>query len=261
MALSSYLAQQLAEWISGTAMPSAPSTVYVGLFTAGGSELSGNGYARIAVDDWGAAQVGGSEVTISNSEDEESPVATGTDWAEVTQIRLYDAATDGNALSSLTALTAARTVTVGGAAEFPAGSLTFSVSTTELSEYLATEICEWIGGTDMPAAPSVHLGLFTSVPAEISGDGYSRAPLASWGEPADTGSAWTTTIDAAAVTGTATSDWTATPNYGLFDALSTGNQLSVTEAMEVSLTITAGGYARFRPTDDTPVRFTFPYAA
>lgn len=261
MALSSYLAQQLAEWFDGTAMPAAPTTVYVGLFTAGGTELSGNGYARIPIDAWGAVTDGDNEFTVSNSQDEVSPTATGSNWATATQIRLYDAITSGNALSSLTALTSSRTVTVGGYAVFPAGSFTFHMPTTTASDYLAQQICEWISGTTFPTAPTnVYLGLLTSVPAEISGNGYSRAAIsaATWDTPTDSGSAWVTANGAVVVSGTATSDWTATPNYALFDASSGGNQLTTTEAMGVSLTITSGGYARF-PVGD--IDLSFPYAA
>jgi hypothetical protein len=261
MALSSYLAQQLAEWFDGTTMPAAPSTVYVGLFTAGGAELSGNGYARIPINAWGSVTAGSGEYTVSNAEDEVTPTATGSNWATATQFRLYDSLSGGNALTSLTALDEPRTVTVGGFATFLAGTFTFHMPTTTASAYLAQQICEWIAGITFPAAPStVYLGLLTSAPAEISGNGYTRAPIpaATWATPSDTGSAWATSNSSAVVTGTATVNWSATPNYALFDALSGGNQLTTTEAMGVSLSITAGGYAYF-PANDIDV--SFPYAA
>src|SRR5262245_53019967 len=111
MAASQYLATSIVNWIRGVAMPSAPSVLYLALFTAGGAELSGDGYARIAIDpdDWATISEGGGFVTTENDAVITSDEAT-DDWLEVTQFRLYDSPTGGNALTGLTALDEAQTV-------------------------------------------------------------------------------------------------------------------------------------------------------
>lgn len=256
MAFSQYLAQQVAEWVGGTAMPSAPATVYVGLFTVGGTELAGDGYARIAVDAWAAPSEGGGSVTTSNSEVEESAAST-SDWQEATQIRLYDAATDGNALSGLTALETSRTVLSGSVASFDVGELTFSVSTTDMASYVADLVADWIAGSDMPAAPTCYAGWYTSAPVELSGDGYARGVIA-WDAAEDTATAYRVRNSAIVVSGTATAAWTASPNFAIHDAATDGNALSAVTALASSVTIGSGGYHR------VPIgslSFSVPYSA
>lgn len=259
MAFSQYLATALATWIGGSPMPAAPSSIFIGLHTAAGAELSGLGYARIEVDAWGAVQAGAGEQTISNSAVETTPTATG-DWTTVTQFRLYDAVSGGNALSSLSPLDAPRTVLEDGTASFDPGTFTFRASTTDMSVYLATQICEWIGGGSLPAAPTIYIAFFDAVPAELSGDGYTRAGPVSWGAPGVVGSTIVIANSAAAVTGTATADWDAATSYTMFDAVSAGNALSTREALggSGSVTVLTGTRARLAAGD---ISYTFPFAA
>src|SRR5689334_14095351 len=71
------------------------STWYVG-FRSNGSELSGNGYSRIAL----TANSTNFPVTavkvISNGVEFETPVATGGDWAQADEVGLWDAPTGGD---------------------------------------------------------------------------------------------------------------------------------------------------------------------
>jgi hypothetical protein len=257
MAASQYLATQIVNWIRGTAMPTESSTRYIGLFTAGGTELSGLGYTRVAVDAWGSISEAGGEVTVANAQAEVSPEAT-SDWATVTQFRIYDAATSGNALSSLTALTTPRTVLSGGVAEFAAGDFTFTISTTELGSYLANQIVEWLTGVAFPTAPATcYAGWYSSVPTEISGSGYARGAI-TWGSAEDITTAMRVRNSAAVVSGEASATWTATPNYAVHDASSAGNRISAIEAMTESITVGEGGFARVATNG---VSFQMSYAA
>lgn len=257
MAASQYLATSVVNWVRGTAMPAASATRYIGLFTAGGTELSGNGYARIVVNAWGTITEGGGEVTVANAEIESSAEATG-DWLAATQFRIYDAATSGNALSSLTALTTPQTVLSGGTAELAIGDLTFTISTSELGSYLANQIVEWLTGIAFPTAPATcYAAWYTSVPAELSGSGYSRGAI-TWGTAEDITTAMRCRNSAAVVSGTATASWTASPNFAVHDASSSGNALSSVQALEESITVGSGGFARIAANG---LSFSMSYAA
>ena len=126
-AASDYLEDELLDHALGTGSFTAPSAVYVALFTAapndagGGTELSGDGYARqeCAFD----AASGGS---ASNTSDE-TFTASGGDWGTITHVGLFDASTSGNLLFH-GALSASQVVNDGGSLIFSAGSLTVSLA-------------------------------------------------------------------------------------------------------------------------------------
>lgn len=106
---------------------SRPATVYVALFTAaptdagGGTELAGNGYARVAVTNnatnWPAAAGGvksnGTAITFA---------AASADWNGVLAYGIFDAATNGHLLY-WGLLDESRNVPNGKQAEFAAGAL------------------------------------------------------------------------------------------------------------------------------------------
>lgn len=78
------------------ALASAPA-IYLVLFKSGGStEVSGGSYARkqTAASDWNAAANG----LIDNANDLSFPEAT-ADWGEITDVKIYDAASAGNLLA------------------------------------------------------------------------------------------------------------------------------------------------------------------
>ena len=62
---------------------------------AGGSEFSGNSYARTSMTFSAPAEQANGSMMISNSTRVESPVASGT-WGNLTHVALYDASTSGN---------------------------------------------------------------------------------------------------------------------------------------------------------------------
>ena len=106
----------------------APATVYVALYTAapsdsgGGTELSGNGYARQAVT-FGAPSGG----AIANSSSPTFGPNTSSNWGSITHIGIFDASTSGNLLAWRVA-TSARTVNVGDSYNIAVGALTITVA-------------------------------------------------------------------------------------------------------------------------------------
>lgn len=119
-----------------------PATLYIGLDTVacteagGGTEATGGSYARVAVaglTGWAGTQAAGSTTassgtsgTTSNNVAITFPAPT-ADWGQVFSLRVWDAATAGNAILCQT-LTLPKTINNGDAApSFAAGALTIQV--------------------------------------------------------------------------------------------------------------------------------------
>ena len=98
-AMSDYLENKLLDHILATTAYPAPSNVYLGLSiasmgeNAGGTELSGNGYTRVAVA-FDAASGG----TTDNTAVVDFPACTGSNWGAVAYWSIWDATTGGNML-------------------------------------------------------------------------------------------------------------------------------------------------------------------
>jgi hypothetical protein len=103
-----------------------PTAWYVGLFTAapsdtgGGTEVSGNGYARVAT---GTINVSGTSPTnATNAAAIEFAAASGGNWGSIGWAAIFDASTGGNMLA-WAALSTARTINDGDVLRIPAGDL------------------------------------------------------------------------------------------------------------------------------------------
>lgn len=96
---------------------------YVALYSSaptddgGGTELSGNGYARVLANSWSTSTTG----TLSNSVAITFEAATG-DWVSATHFGIFDNLTTGNLLG-WGALTTPKTVQTGDIATFAIGAL------------------------------------------------------------------------------------------------------------------------------------------
>jgi hypothetical protein len=106
-----------------------PTAWYVGLFTGapsdtgGGTEVSGNGYARKVT---GTITVSGTATTAVNSSAIEFSVATGT-WGTISHAAIFDAETGGNMLA-WAPLTVAKAIDEGDIFRIPASDLTITLS-------------------------------------------------------------------------------------------------------------------------------------
>jgi len=128
---SDYLELKLLDHVLGATVFTTPATVYVGLFSVtpgdpgGGTELSGNGYARVAVTNnttnWPNAAAG----SKSNGTDIVFPTATPSDWTAAVAFGIFDASVAGNLLV-WGALTGTVTVLAGETPQFNAGDLTYT---------------------------------------------------------------------------------------------------------------------------------------
>ena len=127
-AMSDYLEDKLLDHILAVTPFSAPSNVYLGLSiasmgeNAGGTELSGNGYARVAVA-FDAASGG----TTDNTAVVDFPACTGSNWGAVAYWSIWDASTGGNMLLH-GAFTSAKTIEVNDVLRVAAGDLDITAS-------------------------------------------------------------------------------------------------------------------------------------
>ncbi len=141
-AMTDYLENKLIDWLLRGQAYTPPATVYVGLLTAApsdsaaGTEVTGGGYARVAVtagtSAWNNTQgnttgaSSGSDGTAENADVITFP-APSASWGSVTHFGIYDAASAGNLLIQA-ALTTPKTINNGDAApSFAVGALSFQV--------------------------------------------------------------------------------------------------------------------------------------
>lgn len=120
-----------------------PANLYIGLLTAvptdstAGTEVSGNGYARVTVAssmaNWAGTQGAGTTVassgtggTTSNNGILTFPNPNPSGWGTIAGVGIYDQSSGGNLLV-YSALTIAKTVNAGDTVTFQAGQLTFQI--------------------------------------------------------------------------------------------------------------------------------------
>ena len=126
MAFSNYLAGEILDDVFSGNAYSPPGTFYLALYTSaptasgGGTELSGNGYARQTVAFTTTAQ------QSSNTAAVEFPTAT-ADWGTIVAVGVFDASTSGNLLA-FGNLTASKSSVSGDVLRVPAGDLDINLA-------------------------------------------------------------------------------------------------------------------------------------
>lgn len=128
MSFTNFLETEILDHVFAGAAYSAPAQHYLGLFTSapgeagGGTELSGNAYARQQINFTTSGD------TTSNNAAVEFPTATGS-WGTVTHVGVFDAATSGNLMVYAT-LSASKTVASGDVFRVPSGDLDITLNQT-----------------------------------------------------------------------------------------------------------------------------------
>lgn len=121
MSFTNFLETEILDHVFAGAAYTAPSTIYLGLFTAapgetgGGTEVSGGAYDRKSA----AFTTSGN--TTSNSAAIEWDTASAS-WGTVTHVGVFDAATTGNLMAYAT-LTASKTIASGDVFRIPSADL------------------------------------------------------------------------------------------------------------------------------------------
>lgn len=123
--MSDYLENAALDHVLGTSTFTAPSNLYLALFTANpaedgtGTEVSGAGYARQEVT-FGAASSG-----LASSTNTPTFTADGGDFGTITHVGIFDASTNGNMLFYAPIATA-RTITDKESIVFQTGDISIS---------------------------------------------------------------------------------------------------------------------------------------
>lgn len=126
-AISTYLANKLLDHTLRGIPYTAPTTVYVALYTSDpgpentGTEVSGGGYTRVKAVFKASS---GGQITLDR--DVEFPVATAT-WGTVTHIGIMDSPTGGNLLYFMP-LSNPKFIDTGDQLKIPAGQLTINMA-------------------------------------------------------------------------------------------------------------------------------------
>ena len=128
---SDYTENLVLNFLFTTNTATRPTAWYVGLFTAapsdtgGGTEVSGNAYARVAT---GTITISGTSPTnATNAAAIEFAAASGGNWGSVGWAGIFDASTSGNLLA-WAPLTTARTINDGDVLRIPAASLSITLA-------------------------------------------------------------------------------------------------------------------------------------
>lgn len=233
--LSDYAENEVLDWLLTAGSATRPTEWHVALYSVaptdagGGTELSGNGYARAAVKfDTPASRA-------TNNTDAPSFTATGGDWAEAVAFGIFDASTSGNLLA-WSPLTSNRTVLDGQTWQFDIGDITVTMSAGNFSDFAANLCLAWLLTDGTATRPtSWHVSLHQANGTELTGDGYARQSTtfgaASGGVTSNTTQELFTSNAGA---------WVEATQMGIYDASSSGNQIALGD-LATPRTNTAGG--------------------
>ena len=131
-AASNYLENKILDHVIGGSDYTRPATIYFALFTVapsdagGGTEVSGNGYARVAMTNNSTNFPAASGGSKTNAVAVVFPTATGN-WGTVSHYGVFDASSGGNLIVH-GAMTTAKLVENGDTASYPVSSFSLTVS-------------------------------------------------------------------------------------------------------------------------------------
>lgn len=132
MPKTTFLANKLLDLMLSQAAYTPPATLHVALYTAaptvagGGTEVTGNGYARVALTNNATNFPAAASGAKSNGTAITFPNPTGSWGTAVVAVGLLDASNGGNLLYFAALTDPTKTFTIGDTASFPANSLQFT---------------------------------------------------------------------------------------------------------------------------------------
>ena len=217
--ISNYLENAALDHVFGTAALTQPST-YLALGTGADdtgltSEVSGNGYARVAVSTAGGWQAGatGTNRSTQNLAPISFNQATGS-WGTPDSWAIYDSLTVGNPLA-WGSITTPKLISLDDIPSFATGEIQVawdaSVANNGWSDFIANSFLDHIFTTTAYTAQTLYVGYGTTpltdssaITGEATGGGYARE-LYGASNAASGGS----TANTSAITYTVSGTWTA----------------------------------------------------
>ncbi len=240
---STYLQNKIIDHILKVATFTQPTHLYVGLSTAdpledgsGLDEPSDAAYVRQVCDDWYEANLRGTQ----NAVELDFPAATDS-WGTITHWAIFDAITSGNMLA-FGEITDPKNVITGITLSIHVGDIDVSITTGEISTYLANAILDHIFMNDAYTVPThIYVALTTETVFDSDsgatitepGDVYARVQFDTWNIAAE----GISSNDGDIVFADPGASWGIITGVALLDALTEGNLLlfdDVTESQEVN---------------------------
>lgn len=240
--LSNYAEAKIIDHVFRTASFAKPATLYFALFTtipgedgAGGVEVSGGNYGRIAVTGSDANFTAPADAAPGRKTQNANPITFGAPsaaWGTVVGYGVYDATSGGNLLA-LGSLSASKVIGASDPApEFPAGAFVFTarLGTTVFNDKILNHLFRT---TAFAKPTNVYFGLYTAAPTDAgggtevstAGTAYARATVAcadaNFSAPVAGDGHTENASDIAFAAPTA--NWGAVLAAGVFDAVTAGN--------------------------------------
>lgn len=187
--LSNWLELELLDHVLKVGAYIVPSNIYIALFVGdptdtggGGSEVSGNNYARVIMNSWDPA----SSRATENTDQINFAEATGS-WGTVTHFAIYDALTGGHFLAH-GSLAASKAIGTGDNVYFVAGDIDIVFSAGGICTNLANKLLDHVfKTTSHTVETNLYIALYTSSPtdsgtsgSEVSGGSYARKAHNTW---------------------------------------------------------------------------------
>ena len=273
MQFTDYSQNKLSDMVRAQAW-ALPASLYIGLASAATdaaiTELSGTGYARVAVlrglSTWAGTQAVASTLASSGTSHASSNNAlidfgtTGSAWGTANFVTFHDASTGGNAIAYLP-LAAPLVIASGSPTSIAIAALTFTLGLTGgCSDYLANSLVDYIWrGQAFTFPATLYACLQTAAPTnagggtEVSGGAYARVPvvgaLTAWSGTqgaasvlASTGTSGQISNNAAITFATPTAAWGTVTAVKYTDAATAGNLL-FWAALTASKSVSSGATA------------------
>lgn len=247
--LSNFLENAVINHLVRNTAYSPVATLYVALFNtnpnddASGTEVSGGGYARQVIT-FGVASGGAVE-----NDNVPTWTASGASFGTVAYFAIFDALTSGNMLH-YAAVTPAVVRPDGSTTNMQVGDVTLDFTdgvASGIADTVKNSLLNLIyNNTAFTSPTTVYVALastaFTAAGAgtELTGNGYARQSV-TFAAPSNGQADSNAAVQFTASGG----DWVTAVSYGLFDAVTTGNQLFQstvdTGGSALSVTVTDGG--------------------
>lgn len=212
--LSTLVVNEIIDHILGNGTWTPPTAWYLSLSTAnpnadesGLAEPSGNNYARPAISMGNA-----SGRTCTNDALVQFNQAQGGGWGDITHWGIHSAASGAGNMLAYGAFNALKSIVENNTPSVGSGTLTITINTAGVSNYLAAAILNHVFNNSAISVPTIYAALVETTEIvdsdtgssidEMDMTGYAREAVSAWDAASAGASANTNLIDFSTLTGT-----------------------------------------------------------